>query len=169
MGKLLLLFLALPVLDLYLLLRLGHALGAGVALSCVVVSAIAGVTLARRSALRELRGWRETLATGRPPQRGVVEPLLSLLACAWLITPGLLSDALALLLLVPRIRRRISALATEQVLAAIQRGALRVMVQSPGPAAAPREPRPPSGVIDVEAEVVHPDSPARSTRKPLSP
>jgi UPF0716 protein FxsA len=184
MGKLILLLMALPVVDLYLLVRLGHALGGGVALGLMATSALAGILIARWKGLRELRAWRQALAQGRTPDQGVVHGLLVLLASIWLIMPGVISDVLGLSLLIPAIRRWVAARVTQQVLSAIQRGGMRVATQvgvppqgpwpggpTPGdgwPSAERRPSREP-GVIDVEGEIVQADASKDRTPKRLEP
>ena len=183
MGKVILLLMALPVVDLYVLVRLGHAYGRALALGLMTVSALAGILLARWKGLRELRAWRRALAEGRTPDQGVVHGLLVLLSSVWLVMPGVISDVLAITLLVPAIRCWVAARVTQHVLAAIQRGGLQVMTQAgaagggPGPAwsgqpgwpGPEREPSREPGVIDVEGEVVQPDARPKRNSKRLEP
>jgi UPF0716 family protein affecting phage T7 exclusion len=85
-----------------------------------------------------------------------VNGLLLLLACAWLILPGPLSDVLGLALLIGPIRAWVGRGVSERVRRAIERGALRVATQPVGSAWAPAT----GAVIDVQAEVVQPPSAA---------
>jgi UPF0716 protein FxsA len=167
MGKLILFLLALPVLDLVLLVRLGNALGAGVALGLAAVSGVAGLVLARALGLRQLTAWRQALAERRTPDQGIIEALLTLLACAWLVVPGLVSDVLALLLFVPPIRRMAAAQLGKRAREAVAQGSLHVVTHVQGPWQPPQTPEV-IDVIDVEAEAVTPDSLPNATRRQLS-
>lgn len=159
-------FLALPVIDLYLLVKLGAVIGGEFALLIALAGAVVGIVLGRARGLRQLQGWQTQLAQGRAPDQNVVEALLVLIACAWFVVPGVLSDALALLLLIPALRRWMAARATARVLRAIERGMLQVNVRSYGPAA-PREATH-QDVIDVEGEEVQPEAPSGGARKLFS-
>lgn len=166
MGKWILAFLAVPVIDLYLLVRLGEAFGGQLALLMALAGAVLGVTLARTSAWPRLRGWQTQLAQGRAPGQSMLDALLLLLACVWFIVPGILSDVLAALLLVPALRRQVAARVTENVLGAIERGMLRVNVQGYSPVS--RRASEPEDVIDVEGEEVRPEAPSGGARSRLS-
>jgi UPF0716 family protein affecting phage T7 exclusion len=107
-----------------------------------------------------------------------------LLSCVWLIMPGVISDVLALALLVPAVRNWVAVRVTQRVVSAIQQGGMRVATGAaaaaggrtagawPGspawPGAPTRDSRAP-GVIDVEAELVNPDEPTAGTRRRLEP
>jgi UPF0716 family protein affecting phage T7 exclusion len=160
MRKLILPFLLLPPLDLFLIIQLRHAIGGWLVLLTVAISGLLGAGIARAVGMRQLRDWRNAWAQGRAPARSVVDGLLLLLGCAWLILPGPLSDVLGLALLIGPIRRPIGARVSEYVRRAIERGALQVAAQQVR-AAAPRDWAPPGeNVIDVQAEVVQPPSAA---------
>lgn len=103
--RILLVLLALQLLDLYLLFALGRSIGFWETLAIVVGMGFLGSSLARREGLRVWRGWREALEGQRLPERGIVDGMLVLLGGALLILPGLLSDVIGLLLLVPLTRR----------------------------------------------------------------
>jgi UPF0716 protein FxsA len=154
MGKLILLLAALPVLDLYILLRLRHVIGGWPVLLAVVVSASLGVIIARVAGLRELGEWRRDVTEGRVPSHGVMNGLLLLLASAWLIMPGLITDLLGLILLITPLRVRVGNALVARVRDAIERGAVHFSVQqAPGATPAAWSSTQPQ-VIDVEGEVV---------------
>jgi len=167
MGKFVLFLLALPVVDLWLLVRLGHEYGAQLALGLALVSGVAGIALARAVGLRQLSAWRQALAEQRSPDQGLLDAMLTLLACAWLVVPGVLSDALALLLLVPPVRRMCAAQLSERARRAVAQGSLHVVTHVQGPW--PRPQARPQEIIDVEAEVVSSETPAQRPRRQLSP
>ena len=65
MLLLILLFTALPVLELALLIKIGRAIDVGPTIGLVVVTGVVGATLARHQGLRTLRRIQEDLAHGR--------------------------------------------------------------------------------------------------------
>jgi UPF0716 family protein affecting phage T7 exclusion len=178
MGKLVILLLSLPVVDLYLLVRLGREFGAGFALGLVLVSGLIGLVLGRVVGLRQLQLWRAALAEQRAPSQGVVHALLLLVACGLFIAPGVISDVMAVLLLLPPVRRVVVARLANSVRDAVEQGSLHVMTQ----VQMPQQPNAWSqgmndavgrrghgrdqdaGVIDVEGE----DVTREQVRKPLS-
>lgn len=106
--RLLLLFTVVPLAELWLLLRIGEAVGLGPTLGLVVVTGVTGAWLARHEGARAWRAVQEQLAAGRLPGRELLEAVMVLVAGIVLITPGVLTDAAGLALLVRPIRTRIA-------------------------------------------------------------
>ncbi len=101
----LLLFVALPLVDLVLLIWIGRHTSLGFALSLVAVGAIAGVLLLRRLSHLSVRAVQNDLAAGRTPLAAVGKTAALFAAGVLLIVPGVLSDILAFALLTPLGRR----------------------------------------------------------------
>jgi len=97
--RLILLFTLLPLIELSLLLRIGEWLGVGATIGLVVVTGVAGGWLARREGSRTWRRVQEDLAAGRMPGDELLQALLVFVAGVLLVTPGVLTDAVGLLLL----------------------------------------------------------------------
>lgn len=89
----------------YLLIRVGGYLGAWPTVALVVLAAVAGIALVRAQGLATLTRGMRRLEGGQLPAQEMVEGLLLAVAGVLLLIPGLLSDVLALLLLVPLLRR----------------------------------------------------------------
>jgi len=102
--RLLLLFTIVPLVELFLLVKLGTVVGVGPTVALVIFTGVLGAWLARQQGLGVLRRLSEDLAEGRLPAEALVDGLLILIAGAVLLTPGLLTDALGFLLLVPQSR-----------------------------------------------------------------
>ena len=102
--RLLLLFTIIPLVELFLLVKLGTVVGVGPTVALVIFTGILGAWLARQQGLGVLRRLSEDLAKGRLPAEALIDGLLIVVAGAVLLTPGLLTDALGFLLLVPRTR-----------------------------------------------------------------
>lgn len=134
MRWLLLLFIVFPFVELYLLLAVGHEIGFWPTLGLTILSGVVGSVMARREGLRVLRKWRDAVQELRPPEQGVLEGALVIAGSVLLITPGLLSDALGLLFLLPPTRRLLAKPIRRAVQAHIARGQLRVVrVGGPDP------------------------------------
>ncbi len=160
LGKLLLLFTVVPVVELYLLITIGQSLGAGLTIGLVLVTGLLGASLARREGARVLGSWQTAMAKGQMPKEGVVSSLLVLVGGVLLVTPGVVTDVTGLLLLVPWTRR----LAADVVRARLEQ---RFTVHAVGPGAgglfeaAMNGGGVPSGsVIDVDAVDVDEESAA---------
>lgn len=81
----------------------GLALGAAV----LILDSLVGSWLLRSQGRLAWRRFSETLASGRPPAREVIDGGLILLGGAFLLTPGFLTDLLGLALLLPPTRAMI--------------------------------------------------------------
>ncbi|MGK4005667.1 FxsA family protein [Sorangium sp. So ce1036] len=114
MGKLILLFLTVPIVELWLLLAIGKQIGFWPTVAMALGTAILGAALAKREGLRVLASWQGAMAEGRVPDEGLTGGLLVLLGAALLVTPGVLTDVAGLVLLIPPARRKIAAAVRER-------------------------------------------------------
>jgi UPF0716 protein FxsA len=108
LGKLLLLFTVIPVVELYLLITIGQNVGAGPTIALVLVTGFLGAWLARREGSRVLRSWQGSLARGEIPKEGVISSVLVLVGGVLLVTPGVVTDVMGLVLLLPWTRRSVA-------------------------------------------------------------
>jgi UPF0716 protein FxsA len=102
--RLILLLTILPLVELYLLFQLARVTGPGAAVALVLVTGVLGAALARRQGLEVWRRIQREAAQGLVPAAGLMDAVLIFVAGVLLIAPGLLSDTLGLLLLVPPVR-----------------------------------------------------------------
>jgi UPF0716 protein FxsA len=102
--RLILLFTLVPLAELWLLLWIGSMTGPEFAFGLVIVTGIVGAALARRQGLQTWLKIQKELSEGRPPTGSLVDGLLILIAGAVLITPGVLTDVVGFMLLIPPIR-----------------------------------------------------------------
>lgn len=107
LGRLFLLFTLVPLVELALLIRLGEWIGLGPTVALVLVTGAVGAGLARREGLRSWTRVREELSRGRVPGEELVHALLLVVAGALLVTPGVLTDAVGLVLLLRPARSRL--------------------------------------------------------------
>ncbi len=108
LGRLFLLFTIVPVLELWLLISVGGWLGPLPTLALVVITGLAGAALAKREGFRVLRSWQDASAKGELPKDGIIASVLVLVGGVLLITPGVVTDAVGLTLLIPGARRFIA-------------------------------------------------------------
>ncbi len=92
MPLLVLLFLVVPIAELYVIIQVGQAIGVLPTLAILIVDSLIGSWLLRSQGRLAWRRFSETLAAGRPPAREVIDGGLILLGGAFLLTPGFLSD-----------------------------------------------------------------------------
>jgi len=111
---LLLLFIAIPLLEIYLLIQIGEEIGALPTVALVIFTAVLGVWLLRWQGLTTLAQAQQSMAQGQLPAIPLIEGLFLLVAGVLLLTPGLFTDAIGFLLLVPPLRRGIAKLILQQ-------------------------------------------------------
>lgn len=99
--RLLVLFICVPLVELYLLLQLAEATSLGMTLGTVIVTGVIGSFLAKREGVMAWHRFRSALAESRMPSREIQDGLMIVFAAALLLTPGLLTDAVGFTLLVP--------------------------------------------------------------------
>ena len=109
MGRLLLLFILVPIVELGLLLHLGRWMGTLPTLGLIIATGALGAYLARRQGLGVIREAQAEMAAGRLPAGQLVEGLLIFVAGAVLMTPGVLTDAFGFFCLIPAGRRLLKA------------------------------------------------------------
>jgi UPF0716 protein FxsA len=101
---LLLLFITIPILELYGIWLLGDAIGIIPTLLLLAVDSVLGTVLLRSQGRAVWRRFNEALAAGRMPHREVQDGVAVIFGGAFLITPGFLTDIFGLLLLLPPTR-----------------------------------------------------------------
>ncbi len=102
--QLLLLLTIVPLTELSLLLWLSDLTDWRFTLALVIGTGIAGSWMLRRQGWRTWQRVQEDLRSGRLPAASLQDGLMIMLAAALLITPGVLTDAAGLLLLMPGVR-----------------------------------------------------------------
>ncbi len=106
--QLLLLFTAVPILEVWLLSVITVQIGMLGSLALVVATGVLGSFLARREGAKLWGQWQAAIEAGQVPEIGLAEGLLVFLGGVLLITPGVLTDAVGLILLAPPTRRLIA-------------------------------------------------------------
>ncbi len=102
---LLVLFLTIPLLEIYLLIKVGSIIGALPTVFMVVFTAVLGAWLLRIQGFATLVRVKRTLAQGGIPAIEMLEGAVLLVSGALLLTPGFFTDAIGFLCLIPSLRR----------------------------------------------------------------
>jgi len=104
--KLFLAFTLIPVIELYLLIKLGATVGPFNTLLLVILTGAAGAFLAKLQGLEAMLRVKTRLQQGETPAEEMLDALIIFIAGIVLLTPGLLTDISGLLLLLPATRRK---------------------------------------------------------------
>ena len=154
------LFLVVPIVELYVLIQVGQTIGALPTLALLVVDSLLGAWLLRREGAKAWSAFRRALDERRVPAREVADGALVLFGGALLLTPGFLSDILGLLCILPPTRAGLRRVLTTFV--ARRLGVVGLAAGAAGAAGSAARRRPRTGYGDVvEGEVV--DPPPRAT------
>lgn len=104
--KLFLCFTLIPVIELYLLIKIGSVLGGFNTILLVLVTGFAGAWLARQEGMNTMMRLRTNLNQGLMPAEELMDAVIIFVAGVVLITPGLITDVFGLLLLWPVTRNK---------------------------------------------------------------
>ena len=100
-----LLFIAVPIVEIYLLLEVGGVIGAIPTIGLVVLTAAAGAVLVRAQGFSTIMQVRRSMEAGEIPAVAIIEGIVLLVAGALLLTPGFLTDAVGFGCLIPPLRQ----------------------------------------------------------------
>jgi UPF0716 protein FxsA len=103
-GLLLVLFVVVPLVELYVIVSVAHVLGVLPTLAVLVLVSVLGAWLVKREGLGLLRRMQATLGRGEVPTAEVVDGGLLLVAGALCLVPGFVTDAVGLLLVLGPVR-----------------------------------------------------------------
>ena len=102
MGLLLvLIFIALPIAEIYVIIKVSEAIGAVPTIALLILDSFLGAALLRSQGRAAWARFNEALAQGKIPAREVLDGAMVILGGAFLITPGFISDVIGILLLIP--------------------------------------------------------------------
>jgi UPF0716 protein FxsA len=104
MGYLVLLFIVIPLAELYVLIEVGRVIGSIEVIALIFLTGIVGAYLARSQGLYVYRSIQAELAAGRMPAARLVDGAMVLAGGLLLLTPGLITDAFGFSLLFPLTR-----------------------------------------------------------------
>lgn len=107
MLKYLVLIAMIPLLELWLLIEMTRLTSIGWTIVLVISTGMIGMSLVRHQGLQSLRQIQSQIAAGQSPSDAIISGLMVLVAGAFLITPGLITDTTGFLLLIPGVRSAI--------------------------------------------------------------
>lgn len=100
-----LLFIAIPLVELYLIIKVGAYIGAFWTVMIVIMTAVIGINLLRMQGLSTLKRAQQNMEQGAMPAMEMMEGVVLAVGGALLITPGFLTDTLGFICLIPATRR----------------------------------------------------------------
>ncbi|MGH3326588.1 MAG: FxsA family protein [Streptomycetales bacterium] len=114
-------FLVVPILELYVILRVGGLIGALPTVVMLLAVSMVGAWIVKREGRRAWRALRDALGTGRLPSRELADGALVLIGGTLLLTPGFLTDIAGFVFVLPvsrpLVRRLLAGLLSSRLLA----------------------------------------------------
>ncbi len=104
LAIILLLFIGIPLIEIYVLIEVGSAIGALTTIFAVVFTAVLGVALIRIQGFSTLQKAQATMNQGGVPALEMFEGVMLLFAAICLLIPGFFTDTIGFLLLIPALR-----------------------------------------------------------------
>lgn len=154
-----LLFLVIPLLELWVLIQVGQVIGVGWTILLLIADSLLGGWLIKREGGRAFKALSVALQQGRLPSREIADGILVLAGGILMLSPGFVLDVVGLVLVLPLTRplaRRLLTRVVEARLlqATVANGFGRAGSSGSGPDA--KHPRPPANGQVIEGEVVDP-------------
>ncbi len=102
--RFLLLLSIIPLAELWLLIELTKRTSLWWTIAIVLFTGMLGMSLVRWQGTKALREIQQQVASGRSPSQSIIAGVLILVAGAFLLTPGIITDTAGFLLLIPQLR-----------------------------------------------------------------
>src|ERR671914_491701 len=106
---LVLLFIVVPIAELAVIIQVGQEIGVWWTIAILVADSILGSLLMRAQGRAAWRRFNDAVQAGRVPAREVLDGALIVFGGLLLLTPGFITDALGLVLLIPPTRALVRA------------------------------------------------------------
>ena len=128
-GALLVLFVAVPLLEIYVIIQIGQVIGAWWTILLLLADGAFGTWLVRREGRRAWQGLTQALGQGRMPSAELADGTLVLVGGTLMLAPGFLTDVVGVLCLWPLTRplgrRLLARFVAERLIAAPGAGSVR--------------------------------------------
>jgi len=111
MGWFLLVFVVAPIVELIVVIQVGQEIGVLNTLGLLVLGGVIGLVVLTHEGSASWRRARQAMEEGREPTDGLLDGLMRMLAGLLFLAPGFISDAIAVVLLIPAGRRLVRGLA----------------------------------------------------------
>lgn len=99
------LFIAIPIVEIFVLIKVGSALGVWTTIAIVILTAVVGTMMLRAQSLSTLKSVQGKLDAGELPAQQLLEGVALLIGGVLLLTPGFITDAFGFFCLLPPTRR----------------------------------------------------------------
>lgn len=110
-----LLFIVVPIAEIYVILQVGHAIGALNTVALLVLVSFVGAWLMKREGLGTLRRAQRQIDAGMVPGVEIVDGALIIFGGALMLAPGFLTDIVGILLLLPPVRAGLRAFVRRRI------------------------------------------------------
>ena len=110
----LIIFIAIPIIEIALFIQIGGAIGLYPTLAIVLLTALIGTTLLKSQGLSALGTLQSSIQLGQNPMKQIIHGAMILISGVFLLTPGFFTDAFGILLLVPQFRSFLINLGAER-------------------------------------------------------
>lgn len=124
--RLFILFAVIPVIEIYLLIKVGSLIGALPTVALLLSISLAGAWLVRHQGFEILRRTQAELSQGRLPAAELLDGAMALVGGVLLLTPGFFTDLLGLLFLIPFTRSVIKQFARLWLQRRLSRGTITI-------------------------------------------
>jgi UPF0716 protein FxsA len=101
LALLVLLFILVPIAEIYVIIQVGQAIGALWTILLLIADSVIGARLLAWQGRSAWRRFQEALAVGRIPHREILDGVMVVVGGTLLLTPGFITDVFGLLLLLP--------------------------------------------------------------------
>lgn len=122
--KLILAFIVIPVIELWILIRLGSEIGILNTILIVFLTGVVGAFLAKKEGLGIVNRIRIDMSQGKMPADELINGLCVLVGGAMLLTPGIFTDLIGLSLVIPGTRNFIKTKIREKMKKGIESGTI---------------------------------------------
>lgn len=107
MQYLFLLLVVTPVIELWLILKVGSAIGTGWTIFLILFTAVVGAAMLRKQGFSTLFRARQKMDEGQIPAKEIAEGLMLAISGALMLTPGFVTDTIGFSLLIPLVRSKL--------------------------------------------------------------
>lgn len=114
---LLMLFVVMPVMEMWLLIEVGGQIGALATIALVLLTAMVGLALLRRQGFATLMKANRKMAEGQLPAEEMAEGIFLAIGGALLLTPGFVTDSIGFICLLPGLRQLLIGGAVKRMMA----------------------------------------------------
>lgn len=150
-----LLFIAIPIIEIAVLLHVGSLIGGLNTLLLIVTTAVVGAFLVKQQGIQNWLTMQRKLARGQPPALEMVSGILIFLAGIMLITPGFVTDIIGVAFLLPASRKVIGAYLLNHLFLRGQARFTQFQFRQRGNFDGQGEPHRPSGGTVIDGEYSH--------------